>query len=200
MQGRRRRAGGRRRVRRAAAVALVGMAALGAAACGGGSDDGNEAVEAGYDDSTATNANADGTRVELTELNGSGVTARALVVKGDGTTTVSISTAGLQTGELHRQNIHRYPSDDREIACPTDADDMNGDGIVDVEEVQMVAGPIALELLPTPTTRDDGTAIYEGTFELEAARIYNGAIVINGAVVDGVFDPSVPVACGQLGV
>jgi len=153
----------------------------------------------GYTPADATNAEADGTPVDLESLNGSGVTARSLVVKGDETVTISLAAEGFDPGRQHRLNIHRNAGE-RAVGCVTDADDGNGDGEVDLDEGGAARGPIVLELLPTPTAGDDGTATFEGTFPLEASKIYSGVIVVSGASVDGAFDPSVPVACGQLGI
>lgn len=177
------------------------IAALALAGCGGGGDDGGDSAGGGggYTPADATNADAEGTRVDLESLNASGASARALIVKGDETVTVSLAAEGLEPGQLHRLNIHRY-EDERAVRCATDADDADGDGQIDVEEGQAAYGPIALELLPTPTAGDDGTATFEGTFPLEASKIYNGVIVVSGATIDGGFDPSVPIACGQLGI
>ena len=82
----------------AAAALAVGLAACDGDGNGSGNGDGNgdggasngdASSGGGYDDTSATNANATQVPVELAELNDSGVTGRALVVKGDSTVTVS---------------------------------------------------------------------------------------------------------------
>ena len=183
-------------------LAAVPAVVIALAACGGGGDDESDSASSGaggYSPADATNAAADGTRVDLQPVNGSAVTARSLVVKGDQTITVSLAAEGLEPGRQHRLNIHRY-EDERAVRCATTSDDRNGDGRVDLDEGETAWGPIALELLPSPTADEDGTAAFEGTFPLAASKIYNGVIVVSGATVDGAFDPSIPVACGQLGV
>lgn len=182
---------------RTLALLAAGVAiAVGLAACNGGEE--NTADQGAYGGG-ATNANAQGVPVELTELNGSGVSGNALVVKGDDTVTVSFAVTGLEAGEIHPQHVNRYPSDDREVACPTSEDDTDGDGRISAAEGTAVYGPIALELLPAPTADAEGTIRFQGRFPIEASRIYNGVILINGDTVDGAFDPAIPVACGQLG-
>lgn len=84
-------------------------------------------------------------QADLTEQNDSGATATATVTLRDGEMTVAIHGQGFTPGESpHAQHIHGVLGEDS--ACPTPAQDADGDGIVTTSEGQVTYGPILVSL------------------------------------------------------
>ena len=84
---------------------------------------------------------------KLTTLNDSGVTGEAIVgydVDTD-TITVAISASGLEPNQVHIQHIHGFV-DGTNATTPTAAQDVDGDGLVEVGEGAATYGPVLLNL------------------------------------------------------
>ena len=143
-------------------------------------------------------------RAQLLELNGSGASGSALVTVDGTTLTVRIQADGLVPNLTHLRHIHGGPtavaggSDVQVSKCPTRKADTNGDGIISVAEGVPDYGAVILDLgaFTTSTGSIDDTL----TFTLNPALLPldRRAIVVHGLFVNGVYDPSTPVLCGQL--
>ena len=94
--------------------------------------------------------------------------------------TIQTDASGLPPGISHWQHFHGF-IDGRDAACPTDAADANGDGIVDLIETEPVAGttmvpfnadPVALNVPDEtyPKADAEGTLHYEKTVSLSALQ------------------------------
>lgn len=123
---------------------------------------------------------------KLTPLNadkiGTSTQGTATLEVADGKITIAIDLAGLPPGLMHLQHFHGFP-DGKEAACPTAADDGNGDGYVDLIETELRAGttmvpfhahPVTLEIPSDtyPVADKSGAAHYtktEDAVALEAA-------------------------------
>jgi len=148
--------------------------------------------------STAAFADGDsgGTHMtaDLDALNSSGASGTATVhVMGD-QVTVTIKSTGHSPNLPHAQHIHIGGTN----MCPTNAADMNGDGLISTPEGQPSYGPIRVSLTTEgDVTMQSGTAVdrmpradangnltYTRTFELpegvSAADITKGVIVQHG--------------------
>jgi len=83
----------------------------------------------------------------LTTLNGSGVTGEVIIgydLDTD-TITVAISASGLEPNQIHIQHIHGFV-DGTNSTTPTAAQDVDGDGFVEVGEGAATYGPVLLNL------------------------------------------------------
>ncbi len=144
---------------------------------------------------------------DLAELNDSGATGVATVeVKGN-RLTVNIEATGLEPGEVHPQHIHGFVGPDNAV-CPPEAaadDDPNDDpALISVAEGLPFYGAIQLPLEPFPTADADGNVSFNQTFKITGQQVRDlrdlgdEAIVLHGLDVDGEYQPTRPVACGQL--
>ncbi len=86
-------------------------------------------------------------QADLSALNESGVTGTGMVTLDGTSATVTIEATGLVEGAPHAQHFHFGAKG----ACPTDADDKDGDGFVSVTEGAPFYGDIGASL----TTKGD---------------------------------------------
>ena len=137
--------------------------------------------------------------VEISALNGSGVSGTGeLSLIGD-QLTVKIYANGLEANQLHIQHIHGFTENNANSVCPPPSADQNGDGLVDLSEGAPFYGPVLLSLTPFPTA-PDGTIVFEQTYTVDTSitPLQNRVIVIHGMTVDGEYQVTLPVACGQI--
>ncbi len=94
--------------------------------------------------------------------------------------TITTDARGLPPGMTHWQHFHGF-ADGRKAACPTDAGDKGGDGIIDLIETEPVSGatmvpfnddPVAMDVPHDsyPTSTAKGTMYYEKTVSLAALQ------------------------------
>jgi hypothetical protein len=143
-------------------------------------------------------------RVTLDELNASGVTGTAtLQVRAD-QLIVTLNAVGHVPEQVHAQHIHGFA--DQASACPTAAQDADGDGVITVGEGAVVFGPVQVELRDYPSPTNSAGAIqYRRAFDLadvpfDPADLSEKAMVLHGAFLDGAYVGSLPVACGKVEV
>ncbi len=138
-------------------------------------------------------------KAKLNMLNGSGVAGMAeLTLVGD-QLTVTIQAEGLVPDRLHPQHIHGASSNNGNSTCPPPSADTNGDGFISVPEGAPFYGGILKPLMPFPTA-PEGTIDFEQTYTLteSLSPLQNRAIVLHGIFVNGTYDATLPVACGQI--
>lgn len=154
---------------------------------------------------------------DLTMLNQSGVSGTAWITLTRNEITVKIQASGLEPNALHPQHIHGFMENKRNSTCPPPSADTNDDGIIDLGEGAPFYGPILQPLyVPIdtyPIADDNGNIDYERTFTLgetefeaegevasysELRPLQNRTIVLHGMTVNGVYNPFLPVACGQI--
>jgi hypothetical protein len=150
------------------------------------------------------------------------VTGTATMTVVDGQLTVQVGAVNMVVGVTHPQHLHR------KSACPTMADDTNGDGFVDVVEALGTAGGVIVPLDPDlpylaeqtnfPAPDAAGTLSFSATTtidELETAINKDLAFDVRTVMLHGV-DPgfpfpstvqgidgvpphrNIPLACGRL--
>jgi hypothetical protein len=141
---------------------------------------------------------ADGSyQADLSALNESGVSGTGMVTLNGNEATVMIEASGLVEGAPHAQHFHIGAQG----ACPTDADDEDGDGFVSVTEGAPYYGDIGASLtLDGDTSPESGLAVdrfptdgdlaYERTFEVSddvASAFEEGTavLVLHGVDKDG---------------
>jgi hypothetical protein len=140
-------------------------------------------------------------QVSLTALNNSGVSGTArLSLKGN-QLTVTITATGLEANKEHMQHIHGFTDAQQNATCPTVAQaDSNKDGLISLAEGLPFYGGVLLELKPYSTT-PTGTLSFEQTYTIDLSKLQpleNRVIVLHGKTVNGTYDASLPVACGEI--
>ena len=118
--------------------------------------------------------------VDLDPENGSGVNGRGAftVNSNNNTLTTRIFATGLEAGMPHAQHIHGRLDDNGnpiDSVSPTQADDADGDGFVELFEAAGGYGPILVGLTDEAgnfPTAPDGTINYKRTFDLGDASIF----------------------------
>ena len=149
-------------------------------------------------------------RAELHELNGSGADGTAWVTVSGDTLTVQIQATGLVTNMPHLRHIHGKLDNLSNAGgsgialskCPTPTADTDGDGVVSVGEGVPDYGQVALNLgnFMTATGTIDDTLTFDiSELDDPSLLLDRRAIVLHGMFgPDGLYDPSIPVVCGQL--
>jgi hypothetical protein len=127
----------------------------------------------------------------LIGLNGSGVSGSGtLLVTGGNKLKVNLSLAGLEPGQPHYVAISGVPSGN--ATCPTSSADANQDGVVSVSEAQPSVGNVLATL---STSQEDGEQL---TMSSSWLPLPSRTIIVLGETVNGIYDASLPVACGQI--
>jgi len=142
-------------------------------------------------------------QVTLGALNNSGVTGHVLLTLAGTQLTVVLQARNLEAGKEHMQHIHGLASGT--ATCPTAAlADSDHDGIITLAEGLPFYGAVLQALTPYPTANAAGNVSYTQTFTLTAAQVATlgtletRTIVLHGKTINGAYDASVPVACGQI--
>jgi hypothetical protein len=91
-------------------------------------------------------------------------------IDGD-TLTITVSAQKLPPDIVHWQHFHGF-KDNREAACPTEAADVNHDGIIDLIETEPAAGTTMVPFDEDPAAMDIGGGTYpkagaDGTFQYQ---------------------------------
>lgn len=137
--------------------------------------------------------------VDLGTLNNSGVSGTATLTLDGTELTVTIHATGLEADSLHLKHIHGAAEHKGNATCPPPSADGDGDGLVSFAEGLPFYGPVMLDLLPFTTT--DGSLDIVQTFAVDAQALgplQNRTIVLHGLTVNGVYNLSLPVACGVI--
>lgn len=130
-------------------------------------------------------------RVPLKSLNGSGVSGMANLSLDGRRLTASIDAFGLVPFQAHRQAIFRLAGGSKGV-CPPDSQTVNAADL----------GELAQPLTPYPKATDSKTVTWEfRTFTIDPSLLplQNRTVVLEGGMVGPVYDPTLPVACGQIG-
>ena len=144
-------------------------------------------------------------RARLDPLNGSGVSGTAIfTVRGDVLRAV-VAVHGLEPGQVHLQHIHGM-LDGSLATCPPPSADVDGDGLISFAEGLPFYGPVLLPLQPYPTANPGGAVNTRQTFtgaqlaqlKLGSVPLTNRVVVVHGMTVNGVYNMTLPVACGPI--
>jgi len=146
---------------------------------------------------SAKSQGAEVSQVQLTELNDSGVTGKAVLVLKDGTLRVNLQARNLVPGMLHPQHIHGLAGSTNGTCPPPSA--AGDDGVLTLEDGLPFYGPVLQPLTPFPMA-DSGKISYTETFSVEGdfADLSDEVIVVHGGYVDGDYVATLPVACGEI--
>lgn len=141
-------------------------------------------------------------RVDLDELNNSGVKAHAIIQFSNGNLTVTLDAVGRVPEQIHPQHIHGFTN--QASTCPTLANDTNGDGVISFAEGTPAFGPVQIDLQPYPTpTNAAGATTYRMTFVADQvpfpiSDLTRKTMVLHGDFFGGAYVASLPVACGHI--
>ncbi|MCX2739828.1 hypothetical protein [Pontibacter anaerobius] len=140
--------------------------------------------------------------VQLMELNGSGVSGMAQIDLMGDMIEVDLEASGLTPEMEHMQHIHGFTDSNKNAVCPPMSADTDGDGLISLVEGIPYYGAVLVPLTPYPMADATGMVDFMNSFSItRAARpMQNNVIVVHGMYVDGVYDPTIPVACGQIKV
>jgi len=141
--------------------------------------------------------------VHLMPLNNSGVHANVEIKLKGNRLTVSLEATGLEPGKPHPQHIHGHADTSIMASCPGVEADSDGDGLVSVSEGAPDYGPIIFPLTPFNLVDNEGNLEYELRVTVnpdDIQPIHKRAIVLHGMTVNGEYIPSLPVACGVIGI
>lgn len=131
--------------------------------------------------------------VRFEALNGSGVTGTAKLDLDGRKLEVDIQAEGLTPGEAHPEHIHGFPGAVRST-CPSTGHEAEA-------AVEQLTGPPDLFLEPFNKVGADGDLSFSQTFTIARDRLMplkDRAIVLHGMMVNGKYDASLPVACGEI--
>lgn len=153
-------------------------------------------------------------RAALTALNGSGASGEAVLTKQGQSLRVQITASGLEPGGVHLSHIHGLSEGGRSVSstCPTQAQDTDGDGFVELAEGLPVYGPILVDFMNVDPDQD-GNVNFTTTIPLTDATmpLQMRHIVIHGMTVGAVgagtpgevngqpgYKTVLPVLCGEI--
>ena len=137
----------------------------------------------------------------LSALNASGVTGKVEMALSGDELDVMISLSGLSPNQEHMQHIHGAHG--TLATCPTAAS-ANADGIITLAAGTPAYGPVALPFEPTPTADVSGKVSWSRHLTLASYEVYNmttltqHVVLIHGMTYKGVYDQTLPVACGPI--
>jgi hypothetical protein len=127
----------------------------------------------------------------LTSLNGSGVSGSGtLLVTGGNKLKVNLSLTGLEPGQPHYVAISGLPSGN--ATCPTSSADADHDGVVSASEAQPSVGNVLATL---STSQQVGEQL---TMSSSWLPLPSRTFIVLGETADGIYDASLPVACGEI--
>lgn len=116
----------------------------------------------------------------------------------------TILAAGVTPNQQHPQHIHG-PEDGSNATCPPASADTDGDGFISLVEGLPYYGGVQLSLVNEdgtfPTANAAGFYNYQRTFDLSGESLSaweNLAVVVHGRNINGTYEASLPVACGQV--
>ena len=164
-------------------LAALAAAAPAAAAGGGGSGDHSRG--------------ADVYKVDLDELNDSGVDGKVVIVARDGMIRVTLKARGVVPNMLHPQHIHGLDGDTNATCPPESA--AGEDGVLTLVDGLDFYGDVLLPLTPFPMAKN-GKINYHESFPVsgDLSDLSDEAIVVHGGFVDGEYVATLPVACGEI--
>jgi hypothetical protein len=130
----------------------------------------------------------------LKPVNGSKVHGLATVIVNGSRVRVMIAAAGMVPNQSHAQHIHGIESSSS--TCPPTV----AGTITPESAAEAYYGPVLVPLEPFPTASASGTITYSTAVSVPSTTfpLTGKAIVLHGLMVNGTYDPSVPVACGEL--
>lgn len=118
------------------------------------------------------------------DVTGDKATAEAtFTVEGDNLT-ITVDAKGLPPDIQHWQHFHGF-TDERVAACPTSADDTNGDGLIDLIETEAVAGTTMVPFDSDPVAMDVANGDYP---EADADGTFSYSQTVSLRALDGAFD------------
>jgi hypothetical protein len=141
---------------------------------------------------------------QLRSLNGSGASAHAWITLDGSQLTIHMEEVGLEASMPHPQHVHgKLPGEVTASPtiiskCPAPSRDTDGDGLVSFAEGLPDYGGVLVNF-GAPLANADGTFTLDATLQVDPNIDLNSrALVIHGLTVDGAYNASMPVACGQV--
>ncbi len=154
--------------------------------------------------------------VDIVPVNDQNVTGRVDFTFNDALTelTVNVTASGLVANQAHAQHIHGFPMNEAKNAVLPPPSAAGNDGLIQVSEGAPFYGEIILPLAPFPMASATGAVSFSHTYDDAAIAaltnyetintvaklmpLENKVYVIHGVMVDGLYNPQLPAAGGQI--
>lgn len=140
----------------------------------------------------------------LKSLNDSGASAHAWIRLDGSQLTIHMEEVGLEASMPHPQHVHgKLPGEVTASPtiiskCPAPSRDTDGDGLVSFAEGLPDYGGVLVNF-GAPLANADGTFTLDAVMQVDPNIDLNSrALVIHGLTVDGAYNATIPVACGQV--
>jgi len=162
-----------------------------------------------------TAASAGGTHVTrrtvwLHEVNDSNVWGKAVLTQWGSKLRVQIYAKGLTPFRVHPQHIHGFHGwKNATCAPPHAANDIPGSPwgaahpwrVISMHEAARYTGPPLLPLYPFPVANRHGEIWYDRTFTVgwDLRHLHDEVIELHGKFIASGYEPTLPVACGEIG-
>lgn len=137
-------------------------------------------------------------------MNDSNSVALAYFEVQDNILKATILAAGVTPNQMHPQHLHGF-DDGTNSVCPPASADEDGDGFISLAEGAPYYGGVKLSLDNEdgtfPTANAAGLYTYQRTFDLGGMSLpawQNMSVVVHGRNVNGTYNATLPVACGQV--
>lgn len=138
-------------------------------------------------------------------INGTTSIALAFLEVQDNTTLkTTILAANVTPDQEHMQHLHGFDGGENST-CPPSSADTDDDGFISLAEGEPFYGGVQLALTNEddsyPVANSVGVYTYQRTFDLTGVTLpdwENMSLVIHGADVEGSYEPTLPVACGEV--
>lgn len=138
---------------------------------------------------------------EFTALNDSGVSGSVELWLEGKWLKVSIDVEGLEAGVAHPLYINGFDDPEAVTLCPHAGADIDGDGIISLEEASSYHGRQLFAIEPFDKVDDEGELEFEAKFEIDPKVIEPlelRSIVLHGLTVNENYDETIPIACGRI--
>lgn len=144
---------------------------------------------------------------ELDPVNGGRIDGTLTITKTGDLLNIQVMAQNLEPDVVHTQYIHGFNRSSNNSTCPEEDADQNNDGIITRNESLPFFGPILLNLDPFPVSSADGMINYTQDIRLgkngnpswsELTSLEDCLVVLYGKTVNGVYDNTIPAACGQI--
>ncbi len=141
----------------------------------------------------------------LYQTNNSGALGFAYFSLEGNVLTSTVIGVGLTPNKEHPQHIHGF-EDGSDAMCPPTAADVDNDGLISLAEGLPFYGPVLLPLVEDddsfPVANGMGMYTQVQTYTLGSADdlnpLQNRVVVIHGRMVNGEYNATLPVACGEI--
>lgn len=143
------------------------------------------------------------------------VTGEAVISISGDVATLTVDAKGILPSQVHMQHIHGNSGGSPAATCPKPTADADRDGVLTFAEGLPFYGPVLVQLNSAlgaggtyPTATSGGRVTFSRTTSVgnllallgisDVSQLDQFVVVLHGENVNGLYDPSTPVACGEI--